>query len=276
GAGAAMSMVRADGFCVIPQEAEGYEAGETVAVTLLCSPEEIDRTIVCTGSHDMLLDVISDLMSGEGEGVRLSSTHIGSLGGLMALQRGEAHITPTHLLDEETGVYNESYIRSLFPGEEMVLVKGVGRIKGIMVDSGNPFGIKGLEDISRVSFVNRQRGAGTRVLLDYKLKQAGISPSEVRGYDAEAATHMAVAAQVAGGEADCGMGVYSAAHAMGLDFIPVGEEEYDFAMRKKTLELPEMQSFLRLLTGDEFRAELDRLGGYTTEHTGEIRYIDPE
>jgi putative molybdopterin biosynthesis protein len=100
---------------VIPQESEGYEAGETVAVTLLCSPEEIDRTIVCTGSHDMLLDVISDLMSGEGEGVRLSSTHIGSLGGLMALQRGEAHITPTHLLDEETGIYNESYIRSLFP-----------------------------------------------------------------------------------------------------------------------------------------------------------------
>ena len=276
GAGAAMSMVRADGFCVIPQEAEGYEAGETVAVTLLCSPEEIDRTIVCTGSHDMLLDVISDLMSGEGEGVRLSSTHIGSLGGLMALQRGEAHITPTHLLDEETGIYNESYIRSLFPGEEMVLVKGVGRIQGIMVASGNPMGIKGIEDLTRVSFVNRQRGAGTRVLLDYKLKQAGISPSEVRGYDAEAATHMAVAAQVAVGEADCGMGVYSAAHAMRLDFIPVGEEEYDFAMRKKTLELPEMQSFLRLLTGDEFRAELDRLGGYTTEHTGEIRYIDPE
>ena len=276
GAGAAMSMVRADGFCVIPQESEGYEAGETVAVTLLCSPEEIDRTIVCTGSHDMLLDVISDLMSGEGEGVRLSSTHIGSLGGLMALQRGEAHITPTHLLDEETGIYNESYIRSLFPGEEMVLVKGVGRIQGIMVASGNPLGIKGIEDLTRVSFVNRQRGAGTRVLLDYKLKQAGISPSEVRGYDAEAATHMAVAAQVAGGEADCGMGVYSAAHALGLDFIPVGEEEYDFAMRKKTLELPEMQSFLRLLTGDEFRAELDRLGGYTTEHTGEIRYIDPE
>ena len=276
GAGAAMSMVRADGFCVIPQEAEGYEAGETVDVTLLCSPEEIDRTVVCTGSHDMLLDVISDMMSGETEGIRLSSTHVGSLGGLMALQRGEAHITPTHLLDEETGIYNESYIRSLFPGEEMVLVKGVGRIQGLMVAPGNPLGIKGIDDLTGIKYVNRQRGAGTRVLLDYKLKQAGISPSEVDGYDAEAATHMAVAAQVASGEADCGMGVYSAAHAMGLDFIPVGEEEYDFAMRPETLELPEMQSFLRLLTGDEFRAELDRLGGYTTEHTGEIRYIDPE
>ena len=276
GAGAAMSMVRADGFCVIPQEAEGYEAGETVDVTLLCSPEEIDRTVVCTGSHDMLLDVISDMMSGETEGIRLSSTHVGSLGGLMALQRGEAHITPTHLLDEETGIYNESYIRSLFPGEEMVLVKGVGRIQGLMVAPGNPLGIKGIDDLTGIKYVNRQRGAGTRVLLDYKLKQAGISPSEVDGYDAEAATHMAVAAQVASGEADCGMGVYSAAHAMGLDFIPVGEEEYDFAMRPETLELPEMQSFLRLLTGDEFRAELDSLGGYTTEHTGEIKRIAPE
>ncbi len=270
GAGAAMSMVRADGFCVIPQETEGYESGETVDVTLLCSPEEIDKTIVCTGSHDMLLDVISDMMSGETEGVRLSSTHIGSLGGLMALQRGEAHITPTHLLDEETGVYNESYIRSLFPGEEMVLVKGVGRIQGIMVAPGNPLGIKGVEDLTRVRYVNRQRGAGTRVLLDYKLKQAGISPDDIDGYDAEAATHMAVAAQVAGGDADCGMGVYSAAHAMGLDFIPVGEEEYDFAMRPETLEMPELKSFLRLLTSDGFREKLEELGGYSFKDSGKV------
>lgn len=275
GAGAAMSMVRADGFCVIPQEVEGYEAGETVDVTLLCQPEEIDRTIVCTGSHDMLLDVISDMMSGEAEGIRLSSTHVGSLGGLMALARGEAHITPTHLLDEETGVYNDSYIRSLFPGEEMVLVKGVGRVQGLMVAPGNPLGIKGVEDLTRVRFVNRQRGAGTRVLLDYKLKKAGISCEDVDGYDAEAATHMAVAAQVACGEADCGMGVYSAAHAMGLDFIPVGEEEYDFAMRPETLEMPEIKSFLRLLVSDGFKAELEKLGGYSTEKTGEIQTITP-
>ena len=273
GAGAAMSMVRADGFCVIPQETEGYEAGETVDVILFRSAEEIDRTIVCTGSHDMLLDVISDLMSGEAEGIRLSSTHIGSLGGLMALQRGEAHISPSHLLDEETGIYNESYIRSIFPGEEMVLLKGVRRIQGLMTAKGNPLGIRGIEDLKRVRFVNRQRGAGTRVLLDYRLKQAGIKPEDVDGYDAEAATHMAVAAQVAGGEADCGMGVYSAAHAMGLDFIPVGEEEYDFVMRPETLDMPEMKCFVRLLGSDEFRAKLDELGGYSLEGSGEIMKI---
>ena len=273
GAGAAMSMVRADGFCVIPQELEGYEAGETVNVTLFRSAEDIDRTIVCTGSHDLLLDVISDLMSGEQEGIRLSSTHVGSLGGLMALRRGEAHIAPTHLLDEETGIYNVSYIKSLFPGETMILVKGVRRIQGLMVAKGNPLGIKGVEDLTRVRFVNRQRGAGTRVLLDYRLKKAGISPSEVDGYDAEAATHMAVAAQVACGEADCGMGIYSAAHAMGLDFIPVGDEEYDFAMRPDTLEMPEIKCFLRLLAGDAFRKKTEELGGYSLEGSGNIIII---
>ena len=275
GAGAAMSMVKADGFCIIPQESEGFEAGETVEVILFRSAEDIGRTIVCTGSHDLLLDVISDLLSGENEGIRLSSTHVGSLGGLMALARGEAHITPTHLLDEETGVYNESYIRKLFPNEEMLLVKGVRRIQGLMVAKGNPLGIKGVEDLTRVKYVNRQRGAGTRVLLDYRLKQAGISPSEIDGYDAEAATHMAVAAQVASGEADCGMGVYSAAHAMGLDFIPIGDEEYDFAMRPETYEMPEMKCFLRLLGSDEFRNKLEELGGYSFEGSGSVIRVCP-
>ena len=275
GAGAAMSMVKADGFCVIPQESEGFEAGETVEVILFRSAEDIGRTIVCTGSHDLLLDVISDLLSGENEGIRLSSTHVGSLGGLMALARGEAHMSPTHLLDEETGVYNESYIRKLFPNEEMLLVKGVRRIQGLMVANGNPLGIKGVEDLTRVKYVNRQRGAGTRVLLDYKLKQAGISPSEIDGYDAEAATHMAVAAQVASGEADCGMGVYSAAHAMGLEFIPVGDEEYDFAMRPETYETPEMKCFLILLGSDEFRSKLDELGGYSFEGSGTVIRVCP-
>ncbi len=274
GAGAAMSMVRADGFCVIPQEKEGYEVGETVSVSLFGPVEDIDHTIVCIGSHDILLDVISDLMKGEPLGVRLSSTHIGSLGGLMALQRGETHIAPTHLLNEETGIYNESYIRTLFPGTEMVLVKGVRRIQGLMVAPGNPLGIQGIEDLKRVRFVNRQRGAGTRVLLDYSLKQAGISPEEVAGYDTEATTHMAVAAQVSSGECDAGMGVYSAAKAMGLDFIPVGEEEYDFAMRPETLELPEIKCFLRLLQSEAFKEKLNEFGGYSLEGIGEIKRIN--
>ena len=157
----------------------------------------------------------------------LSSTHVGSMGGLMALRRGEAHLAPTHLLDEETGVYNVSYLKRLF-SEPMALVKGVDRIQGIMVQKGNPLSIRGVEDLPRVSYVNRQRGAGTRVLLDYKLKQAGIDPESIKGYDREAATHMAVAAAIQGGSADAGMGIASAAAAMGLDFIEVGPEAVSY------------------------------------------------
>lgn len=261
GAGAAMSLVRADGFCIIPQESEGFEAGEEADIELLREPEEIDDTLVCTGSHDLLLDIAADIMDRRYDD-RLSSTHVGSLGGLMALKRGEAHISPTHLLNDDDGTYNVKYIKDIFGDEEMVLIKGIRRIQGLMTAKGNPLGIKGVEDLTRVRYVNRQRGAGTRVLLDYKLKTAGIEPGEISGYDSEAATHMAVAAQVKSGAADCGMGVYSAASAMDLEFISVGEEEYDIAVRRETLELPQMKSFIQTLESDEFKAALDKMGGY--------------
>ena len=153
----------------------------------------------------------------------------------------------------------------------MVLVKAVRRIQGLIVAAGNPLGIGGVEDLRKVRFVNRQRGAGTRVLLDFTLAQAGIPNAEVEGYDTEAATHMAVAAQVAAGEADCGMGVYSAAHAMGLDFIPVGEEEYDFVMREESLGMPEVECFLRLLGSEALRGALEKLGGYRLEKPRIVR-----
>ncbi|MEG0019203.1 MAG: molybdopterin biosynthesis protein, partial [Oscillospiraceae bacterium] len=191
GAGAAMSLVRADGFCIIQQNSEGVEAGDRVSVELYRTLDEIDNTVVAIGSHDLILDVIADIMPSSYPGNFLSSTHLGSMGGLMALKRGEAHIAPTHLLDEETGIYNVSYLKKLFPKEPMALIKGVNRVQGIMVAKGNPLNIKGIEDLTRVSYVNRQRGAGTRVLLDYLLKKAGISGDEIKGYDREAATHMA-------------------------------------------------------------------------------------
>ena len=273
GAGAAMSIVRADGFCVIPQSSEGVEAGEPVKVELYRTMEEIDHTVVAIGSHDLILDVISDLMPDLYPGNYLSSTHVGSMGGLMALRRGEAHLAPTHLLDEETGVYNVSYLKRLF-SEPMALVKGVDRIQGIMVQKGNPLSIRGVEDLPRVSYVKRQRGAGTRVLLDYKLKQAGIDPESIKGYDREAATHMAVAAAIQGGSADAGMGIASAAAAMGLDFIEVGPEEYDFAIPVRFLSLPHVKRFLETLGSSEFRKRVEQLGGYGTSKTGQILYLD--
>lgn len=270
GAGAAMSLVRADGFCVIPQESEGFEAGETVDVELYTDISQIENTLVSIGSHDMIIDVMNDMMAERFPGMNLSGTHVGSMAGLMALSRGETVIAPTHLLDEETGEYNISYVEKIFPGEEMALIKGVDRIQGIMVKKGNPLGIKGVEDLTRVRYVNRQRGAGTRVLLDYKLKQAGITPDMIEGYDKEAATHMAIAALVASEEIDAGMGIKPAADAMGLDFIEVGTEEYDFAIKAENLKLPQVQAFRHILESKEFHEKLAEMGGYGWHQAGRI------
>lgn len=270
GAGAAMSLVRADGFCIIEKNSEGYEAGETVSVELFRNIEEISHTVVAIGSHDLILDILADMMPLTYPGIYLSSTHVGSMAGLMALKRREAHIAPTHLLDEETGVYNISYLKRLFSDRDMVLIKGVRRIQGIIVKKGNPLGIKGIRDLTGVNYVNRQRGAGTRVFFDYKLKEAGIDSLEVNGYDREAATHMAVAALVKNGGADAGMGIYSAARAMDLDFLPVGEEEYDFAMEKRNLELPEIQAFIEVLKSSAFKEKAMETGGYDLSMAGEI------
>lgn len=269
GAGAAMSLVRADGFCVIPQNSEGCEAGKTLEVELYREMEEIKNTAVIIGSHDLILDVMADMMPNQFPGMYLSSTHVGSMGGLMALKRGEAHIAPVHMLDEETGIYNVSYIEKLFQ-EPVALIKGVGRVQGIMVKKGNPLNISSIEDLKKVRFVNRQRGAGTRMLLDFCLKKRGILTEEIKGYDREAATHMAVAALVAGESADAGLGIRSAALAMKLDFIEVGQEEYDFAVPEKYLDLPYIQAFIQILKSEEFHQKLQELEGYTWERAGEI------
>lgn len=272
GAGATMSLVRADGFCVIDQNSEGVEAGEKVKIELYRSIQEIENTLVVIGSHDLILDVIGDMMPNRHPNTFVSSTHVGSMGGIMALMRKEAHMAPIHLLDEKTGEYNISYIKRMFK-EPMALIKGVGRIQGLIVKKGNPLNIQGIEDLKNHRFVNRQRGAGTRLLFDYKLKEMGISPEEIKGYDREASTHMAVAALVGSDSADVGMGIQSAAKAMDLDFIPIGEEEYDFAIPESYLDLPSVESFLDILKSEEFKKKLQELGGYTLNRVGQIERL---
>jgi putative molybdopterin biosynthesis protein len=274
GAGAAMSLVRADGFCVISQNSEGIEAGETAPVELYRSLDEIDRTLVSVGSHDLILDMISDMMAAGSteEAAYLASSHVGSMAGLMALSRGECHIAPIHLLDEETGVYNVSWLKNTFQNEKVSLIKGVGRIQGLIIPKGNPLGIDSAADLRHCRYINRQKGAGTRLFLDYQLKKAGLDPGSINGYSREAATHMAVAAAVQGGSADAGMGIASAAKALDLDFIPLGEEEYDFAVLPRFLELKEMGIFLDILKSPVFHRRLEELaaGAYTWERAGEV------
>ena len=283
GAGAAMSLVRADGFCVINQNSEGIEAGETAPVELCRSLEEIDRSLVVTGSHDLILDIIADMMaSGTGknpggkdkeketETFYLASSHVGSMAGLMALGRGECHIAPIHLLDEESGIYNIPWLAKTFPGKDITLIKGVGRIQGLIIPKNNPLEIKPAADLRRCRYINRQRGAGTRLFLDYQLKKAGLDSSAINGYHHEAATHMAVAAAIQSGNADAGMGIASAAKALDLGFIPLGTEEYDFAIMPGFLKLDAMKSFLAVLTSPAFFKRLEALGGYTWEKAGKI------
>jgi putative molybdopterin biosynthesis protein len=270
GAGAAMSLVRADGFCVIGQDSEGAEAGAMVDVALCRGIEGLESTVVSIGSHDLILDVLADMMPTGAPAAHLSSSHVGSMGGLLALRNAEAHIAPTHLLDEESGDYNIPAIKELFPDKEMALIKGVGRVQGIMVKKGNPYNIQGISDLTRGRYVNRQRGAGTRVLLDYLMKKEGVEPAEITGYEREAATHMAVAAAVAGDSADAGLGILSAARAMDLDFIPIGNEEYDFAIPAEFLDLPHIQAFIKALKSRDFLLKLEEFGGYTAERRGEI------
>ena len=271
GAGAAMSMVRADGFCVIPQNSEGFEAGESAAVELFRPLSELEETLVSIGSHDLIVDILNDMMSSGG--FSLSGTHVGSMAGLMALKRGECHIAPIHLLDEESGNYNIPYIKRIFPGTNMCLIKGVGRIQGLIVKKGNPLGINSLKELINCRYINRQRGSGTRLFMDFKLKEAGIIPEQIPGYELEAVTHMAVAAAVQNGDADAGMGISSAATALDLDFIPLGNEQYDFALYPRFLELPQLILFLETLKSPAFRKRLEELGGYNTEHCGEIEEI---
>lgn len=273
GAGAAMSLVRADGFCIIDQNSEGVEAGDVVPVLLTGDSASIPNTLVVIGSHDMMLDILADMLPVQYKNMHLSSTHVGSLGGIMALQRKETHLAPIHLLDEATGEYNIPFLKNHF-NEPMALIKGVGRIQGFMVKKGNPLNVTTFEDLRKVRFVNRQRGAGTRMLFDFELKRRNIQPHEINGYDLEATTHMAVAALVGSDGADAGLGILAAAKAMDLDFIPIGQEQYDFALPAGYLELPFVQAFIGLLKSEFFRNKMLSLGGYSFAGIGEVQLIN--
>ena len=272
GAGVLMSLVKCDGILVIPKEKEGFEASEIVQVELLKDYTKIENTLVSIGSHDLVMDIINNHIHMKDSTIDLSSAHTGSMGGIMALRKGECHLAPIHLLDEKTGVYNVPAIQKYLGAKDIMLVKGFGRIQGFMVQKGNPKNIKSIKDLSRddISFVNRQKGSGTRVLLDYRLKEEAIDRNDVAGYDREMTTHMAVAAAVSSGTADTGLGVYSAAMTMNLDFIPLAEEEYDFAILKEEMDNRKMRMFLKVMKSKKVKDELNDLGGYTFANTGKV------
>jgi len=270
GAGVVSSFVKADGIIEIPQNSEGYEAGEKVPMKLVRKMEDIDKTLVITGSHDPLIDELIDLMKIKWPDSQVVSSHVGSMGGLMALKRGESHMGGTHLLDEETGGYNKSYVQRYFPDGGVKLVGCVYRSQGLIIAADNPMGIQSVNDLNRVRYVNRQKGSGTRILLDYLLQQSGLDAEAITGYDREEITHTAVAAAIASGTADAGMGILAAAHIYGLGFIPVIQEQYDLLVADKTFDNPQFQRLVEVLQSEEFAERLERMGGYQLNKPGEI------
>ena len=273
GSGVVTSFMKADGILEIPQGTEGYEAGERVTVRLLRPEAELDRTLVAIGSHDPLLDELANLMHLENPDIYMSSSHVGSMGGIMAIRRGETHAAGCHLLNEADGTYNTAYLEKYFPNGGLRQVECVGRTQGLMIARGNPLGLQSFGDIARpgVRYVNRQKGSGTRILADYLCRKEGVDPAAVYGYDREEFTHTSVAAQIAAGTADAGMGIYSAARLYDLEFLPVCVEQYDLLIPDYAWDIPAVRQLIRTLKSEAFRARLLELGGYTVEHPGEVR-----
>jgi putative molybdopterin biosynthesis protein len=265
GAGVLTSLVRADGLLVVPAALEGHDAGDEVDVRLLRDLDAVERTIVAIGSHDPVLDLAASLLRARDPAQTLVSGPVGSLGGLVALRDGLCHVAGCHLLDPESGEYTLPWIRRVLPGREVEVVRLVHREQGLIVAPGNPLGITGLEDLARLRYVNRQRGAGTRVLLDHELGRRGIEAGDINGYEREEPTHLAVAAAVAAGRVDAGLGVMSAARAFDLGFVRVAREPFDLVMAPGE---PAVAPLLELLADASFKAQVEALGGYSTEETG--------
>ena len=270
GAGVLTSLVRADGLLVVPAALEGRHAGEEVEVRLLRALEEIEHTIVITGSHDLILDLAASALRARDPGVTLASSNVGSLGGLTALRDGLCHLAGSHLLHPDSGEYTLPYLERLLPGRELAVVRLAHREQGLIVARGNPLGLAGVEDLARedVRYVNRQRGAGTRVLLDQELARRSIPAQAVRGYEREEPTHLAVAAAVAAGRTDAGLGVLAAARAFDLGFVPVANEPYDLVLERKDVGSELLAPLWSLLDSAEFRAAVGDLGGYDTAQMG--------
>lgn len=269
GAGVLSSLVKADGVMVVPLQSEGYTEGEQVSVRLQTDLSVVNESLVSIGSHDLSVDILADLLC-QRSGIRLTSTHVGSMGGLLALKRHECHFAGVHLLDASSGRYNSSYVEKYFADEPMVLINLVGRAQGFIVKKDLLGKIRTWQDLIHYRFVNRQRGAGTRLLLDYHLTQEGLDKRLISGYDREEITHLAVACAVHAGEADVGLGILPAASAFGLSFVPLCVEQYDLLLHRESLKDPRVEALLAIIRSAEFATAVAARGGYDTSQTGQI------
>lgn len=272
GAASTLSLVKANGILTIDKESEGFRAGEQVRVESIREHKAVDRGLLAVGSHDIVMDWIADALLKMKKSTFLISSHVGSFGGIMALKRGEAHLAPIHLLDEKTGIYNESYIQKYLSGEKWFLIKGIKRWQGLY-SRAEEDKVEKFEDIikRKMIFINRQKGSGTRLLTDHLLLQKGFSQSDVLGYQTEVFTHTAVALAVLNGNADVGVGIESVAKKMGLNYTPLAKEDYDFLLPQSIIHLDLIKDFIDVLKSDDFQNHLKKVGGY---EIGPIKWVE--
>ncbi len=271
GAGITTSLVKADGILHVERGKEGLEAGSRCTVILRKPRQLVDRTLVCIGSHDISIDFLADIMQGH-YNRRLISTNVGSMGGIMSLMKNECHFAGVHLLDTDTGDYNTSYLNKYLVHTTWILITLLNREQGLIVKKGNPFNIKGIEDLSenRIRYINRQKGAGTRVLFDYLLDKNDIDHSTINGYNREEYTHLAVAAAVKNDAADCALGIYACAKALNLDFIPISEERYDLCVLPTLMGDHDLDLLMQIISSSEFNKRVMDFGGYSLRNTGKV------
>jgi len=271
-AGSITTLTRAEGVLRIPALSEGITQTQETEAELLVAEEELLNTVVVIGSHDITIDILGDEIRRRRRNIRISSGNVGSLGGLLSLRKGRCHIAGSHLLDTTTGEYNISYIKRYVKGLNVTVFHLTLREQGLIVAKGNPKGIKGVEDLggSDIVFVNRQAGSGTRVLFDHQLDQSGINADDIQGYDHEEFTHMAVAVDVLSGAADAGMGIYAAAKALDLGFVPIAKEQYDLIIPTHMLDQPNIKAVLNTIKSGHFRERIISLGGYDPSRSGEL------
>jgi putative molybdopterin biosynthesis protein len=272
GAGVTMSLVRADGLLVIPENSLGHEQDKVVEIELYKPKNELRQNLLAAGSHDLIIDLLSTALKKEDVRLNLSSAHLGSMGGIMAIGRGQAHLAGVHLFDPESGEYNTPYIRKMLPGQDLKLINLTYRMQGWIVPAGNPEGISSIIDLTDTEkgFINRQKGAGTRLLFDHLLKEAGLSPLKIKGYEREEHTHLNVAAAIAAGTASVGLGILPAARAFGLDFVPLVEERYDLLLSSSFLKTPEAALLLKVIADPTLISEVEALGGYNMRDAGQL------
>ncbi len=272
GSGSITTLTEADGIIRIPRNIEGISENEQVNAKLLRPLSDIQNTIVVTGSHDNTIDLLADQIRRVNGDIGISSSHVGSMGGLMAIKKGACHMAGAHLLDPENGCYNISYIHKYLPEHKVWVINLVMRDQGLIVPKGNPKQIKDIRSIKEkdLSFINRQPGSGTRILFDYKLKTLGLSASQIKGYENDEYTHMSVAVSVLSGRVDTGLGIQAAAQALNLDFVPIITEEYDLIIPDKFYQTSNVQQLLETINTNDFKQRVEGLGGYSTKNTGKV------